>query len=130
MLFTDKEIKIYGLIQPNEKKMEKAEKVYKRLKLEKMMTFNGFYQLVGEEIQKININNVGDLEELFVKIKGYKKHRIKLAKQGKLVRCVNCIWRSQRRRCFLCKDDFNGIVGFTSKHDNDKCGNFVKRDIW
>ncbi|MBX4266560.1 hypothetical protein [Clostridium estertheticum] len=131
MLFTDKEMKIYGLIQPNEKKIDKAEKVYKKLKLEKMMTFKGLYIIVGEEIQKININNINDLGELFIKIKRYKKYRRTLTKQGKLARCFNCIWRTGRGNgCSLCKGTFGDNVCLINKHDNDKCDNIIKRDIW
>lgn len=131
MFFTEKEIQVYGLIQPTEKKIEKARLLYEKLQLGKMTTFKGFYMLWGEEIQKININNVDSLGKLCLKIKRYKKHRMKLAKEGKIARCFNCIWRIPRGEgCRLCKVTDKGLTYLINKNDNDKCIEFIARDIW
>jgi|GEM_PF-6599629 len=131
MLFTDKEIKVYGLIEPNEKKLEKAKVAYRKFGFTRLTSLKGFYQLFGEEVQKININNIDSLEKMCNKIKAYKKYRLKLAKQGKLVSCFNCIWRNPgAKSCSLCKGIFNGNVCLINKHDHDKCDNFIKRGIW
>lgn len=131
MLFTQKDLDVYGLIQPNENKIEKAKSIYEKLNLSGMMTFKGFYHLFGEEIQKINLSNIYSLDEMCSKIKKYKRHRAKLAKEGKLVRCFNCIWRKPRARsCRLSEITDEGMTYYANKHDNDRCSNFMKRDIW
>lgn len=129
MLFTQKELDVYGLIQPNEKKLEKAKQIHEKLNLNKMMTFKGFYIIWGEEVQHLNIKHINSFEQLIEKIKKYKHHRRKLNNEGKINKCcLNCIWRKTvRPECRLNLVTHDGFTWYALKHDNDCCQYFLKK---
>lgn len=94
--FTEEQIKIYGLIQPEHEELLKARKLYNKLDISNMINFRQFYMLWGVEIQKLNINKIDCLDKLISKVKGYKKYRHKLIRKGKVKKCINCCWRINR----------------------------------
>jgi hypothetical protein len=130
--FNEKQIKTYGLIQPNADELLKAKKLYNKLKNKGEISFDffSFYTIWGVEIQKLNINKIDCLDKLVAKVHGYKKYRRKLILSGKVKKCINCCWRmGGKKHIGSCAakpvlDDKGEFDYYTSVHDEYRC------DLW